>query len=1307
VVDAGVDQTVCDGVQVTLTASGAQSYVWDNGVTDGVAFTPAVGTTTYTVTGTDANGCVNTDQVDVTVNPLPVVNAGVDQTVCDGDQVTLSGSGAQTYVWDNGITDGVAYTPTLGTTTYTVTGTDANGCFNTDQVDVTVNPLPVVNAGVDQTVCDGVQVTLTASGAQTYVWDNGVTDGVAFTPSVGTTTYTVTGTDANGCVNTDQVDVTVNPLPSVNAGVDQTVCDGDQVTLTGSGAQSYVWTGGITDGIAFTPVLGTTTYTVTGTDANGCVNTDDVDVTVNPNPTPLIDGDTQYCTGSTATIGTTVPFAGYDWSTTETTPTIDVTSGSYTVTVTDGNGCQGTSPAFAVIENGVIVYDVTMTICDGETAVIHGNNETVAGVYSQTYILPTGCDSLVNVTLIVNPLPPVNAGLDQTVCDGVQVTLSGSGAQSYTWDNGITDGIAFTPSVGTTTYTVTGTDANGCVNTDQVDVTVNPLPVVNAGVDQTVCDGVQVTLSGSGAQTYAWDNGVVDGVAFTSPVGTTTYTVTGTDANGCVGSDQVDVTVNPLPVVNAGLDQTVCEGIQVTLSGSGAQTYAWDNGVVDGVAFTSPIGTTTYTVTGTDINGCVNTDQVDVTVNPLPAVNAGLDQTVCEGVQVTLSGSGAQSYVWDNGVSDGVAFTSPIGTTTYTVTGTDVNGCVNTDQVDVTVNPNPAVDAGVDQTVCEGVQVTLSGSGAQAYVWDNGVVDGAAFTSPIGTTTYTVTGTDGNGCVNTDQVNVTVNPLPAVDAGVDQTVCEGLQVTLSGSGAQTYAWDNGVVDGVAFTSPIGTTTYTVTGTDANGCVNTDQVDVTVNPLPSVDAGVDQTVCDGVQVTLSGSGAQTYVWDNGVIDGVAFTQAVGTTTYTVTGTDANGCVNSDDVDVTVNPNPVIDAGVDQVVCEGVQVTLSGSGAQAYVWDNGVADGVAFTSPIGTTTYTVSATDANGCSGTDQVDVTVNPNPIVDAGTDFTACEDELVTLNATGAQTYVWDNGVTNGQGFVPTSTATYTVTGTDANGCIGTDDVTVTVEPLPVVSFVADVTSGCSPLTVTFTNTTGGNMTDCIWTLSNGQTLTGCGSVTTTFQDGGLYDVTLTTTSANGCTNTDTYVDYIYVEDAPIAAFTPSSSVVSVLNSEVLFSNTSSGASDYVWNFGDGSPESTEVNPIHQFPNENQGTYVVELIAYSPLGCVDTATRVIVVNDELIFYVPNTFTPDHDDHNELFTPVFTSGYDPMDFNMYIYNRWGELIWESHDASVGWDATYGTGDGRVVQDGTYTWKIDFKTTMSDERVLVVGHVNVLK
>ena len=236
--------SICTGGQVILTGGGATTYTWNNGVTDGVAFTPTA-TTTYTVTGTDANGCQNTAQVTVTVGSTLTVTANsTATTVCAGTQVTLTGGGATTYTWNNGVTDGVAFTPTA-TTTYTVTGT-AGGCSNTAQITITVNPLPTVTANTTNTsVCAGTQVTLTGGGATTYTWNNGVTNGVAFTPTA-TTTYTVTGTNANGCQNTAQITIAVNQLPTANvvATPNTNICQNLAVQFDASssvGANSYNW----------------------------------------------------------------------------------------------------------------------------------------------------------------------------------------------------------------------------------------------------------------------------------------------------------------------------------------------------------------------------------------------------------------------------------------------------------------------------------------------------------------------------------------------------------------------------------------------------------------------------------------------------------------------------------------------------------------------------------------------------------------------------------------------------------------------------------------------------------------------------------------------------------------------------------------------------------------------------------------------------------------------------------------------------------------------------------------------------------
>ncbi|MFD1552033.1 hypothetical protein DNU06_00965 [Putridiphycobacter roseus] len=281
---------------------------------------------------------------------------------------------------------------------------------------------------------------------------------------------------------------------------------------------------------------------------------------------------------------------------------------------------------------------------------------------------------------VTNTLLTVDAGSDATVCANAPYTLSGSGANTYDWDNGITDGVSFNPTADLS-YIVTGTDINGCSARDTVTIALHPV-LVNAGADITICDGNSVTLSGSGATTYTWDNGVNDGVAFT-PTSTQTYTVTATDVNGCNGTD--DVTINLYqPNIYAGPNKSVCIGNELILKGSGGATYVWDNGVVDSVAF-SPTTTATYTVTGTDSVGCSNTSTVTITVNPKPIVSAGNDIVICQGDAVTLTGTGANFYNWNNGVSNGASF-MPNTTATYVVNGIDVNLCTNKDSVIVTVN---------------------------------------------------------------------------------------------------------------------------------------------------------------------------------------------------------------------------------------------------------------------------------------------------------------------------------------------------------------------------------------------------------------------------------------------------------------------------------------------------------------------------------------------------------------------------------------------------------------------------------------------
>jgi len=292
-------------------------------------------------------------------------------------------------------------------------------------------------------------------------------------------------------------------------------------------------------------------------------------------------------------------------------------------------------------------------------------------------------------------------------------------------------------------------------------------------------------------------------------------------------------------------------------------------------------------------------------------------------------------------------------------------------------------------------------------------------------------------------------PLAAEFSASDSTFCQGSTVTftdLSLGTPTSWAWDFG--DGTNSVLPDPTHTYTTVGTydvsltvtNSTGSESETKTGfITVNALPTINAGADQAVCTGDTVILNGTGATTYIWDNGVTDGTAFTPSA-TTTYTVTGTDANNCTATDQVDITVNNLPTVSAGADQAVCQGSSVILNASGATNYSWDNGVLNGVDFI-PTSTAIYTVIGTGNNGCTATDSLDITVNALPTVVAGPGQTVCEGSSVVLNASGATTFSWDNSVANGITFIPSSTTTYTVTGTDVNGCVNTSTLDITVNP--------------------------------------------------------------------------------------------------------------------------------------------------------------------------------------------------------------------------------------------------------------------------
>lgn len=453
-----------------------------------------------------------------------------------------------------------------------------------------------------------------------------------------------------------------------------------------------------------------------------------------------------------------------------------------------------------------------------------------------------GAQTISSSSAISATTPSISTSVT-TICEGDSSELTintGTLNDNNTWEwfstscNGASIGTGtsiYVKPTTNTTYFVKGT--GGCAADGNCNSTfINVIPAFNvvASVsNNSICTGDSISLNATGATTYSWNNGGIHN-SYIVPTNTTTYTVTGNTGN-CTETDQITVTVKPNPTVTANTtNATICQGESTILTGSGASSYTWDNNVQDNSAF-APTSTQTYTVVGTATNGCTDSDNVTITVNQLPNINANTtSMTICQGENITLFGSGGTSYFWNNNVTDGTPF-APTQTTTYTVTGTNTN-CTNTDEITVVVETTPTISINSSATeVCQGESLTLSGSGnATSYTWDNNVIDNTSFT-PNATTLYTLTGQLGN-CSDEDTITIIVNQLPTVNAVSNDTeICEGASTTLTATGnADSYSWDNNVVDGVSFT-PTQTETYTVTGVNSN-CSATDEITITVEDCSS-------------------------------------------------------------------------------------------------------------------------------------------------------------------------------------------------------------------------------------------------------------------------------------------------------------------------------------------------------------------------------------------------------------------------------------------------------------------------------------------
>ena len=1034
----------------------------------------------------------------------------------------------------------------------------------------------------------------------------------------------------------------------------------------------------------------------------------------------------------------------------------DITSPN--VTICPNTSTTLTATVIGTLPGGTLTWYSTQF---GATVLGTGTTYTTPVLSATTTYYVGTCPGTFRVPVIVTISPAITISGTATITNvscltGGSITgltvAGGTNPLTITWNGVVTPTMNLT-NAAAGNYTVLVTDASGCTATSGP-YTINSSsgPVINTTnlvLTNANCLGnngsiTGITATGSGL-TYLWTNGPV--TLNNTGLGAGSYSLTVTDNLGCtatVGPYAITQTAGPtVNTVNMVITDATCGNptgsiTGITSTGTGL-TYQW-NGAANPNEDLATIIAGNYTLVVTDNIGCTATTGIIVVGNiagpTLNLANVVLTDEHCNSADGSITGvqinGGTLPYTisWNAGAYSTLDLANiPAGN--YSLVVTDLNGCtVNGGPYTIQSIAGPTInDAGIlitDES-CLGNDGSVTGITASGttltYDW-NGTASPSIDLTNASAGAYTLTVTDAFGCtasagpytvsgavvLSLDATNVVITPS---SCAVNDGQINGLLVV--GGVNPTISWSN--TDITADIANLAAGLYTITITDAQNCTLTADYTVGTALGPVIDnVATTNASCvqanGGIAITASGgTGILSYSIDNGITTGGINTFAnLPAGSYDIIVEDQGGCQATSTIVLTDTPLPIIDnlALVDPSCGNtdgSINITASnGTGVLSYSIDGGTSFvGTTLFNNLGAGNYTVVVNDNLGCSSQQVVQLTNQGGPVVNAGIDQVVCQGDQVTLTGSGAQTYTWSNGVMNGISFTPAGTTTYTVTGTDAFGCTGTDQVTVTVNAQLVISVTPSITSGCVPLTVTFVNTTP-NSGDCIWQFSNGYTGSNPNSETVTFNQSGCYDLTLSVVSTTGCTGTQLFDDIICIDPSPVASFTASPAIMTTLDPTSDMINHSLSATNYLWDFGDGTGTSTANSPTHTFPNDVAGNYVVTLVAFNSAGCFDSAQVIVTVNEELIYYVPNAFTPSGDEFNEVFHPIFTSGFDPADYNIQLFNRWGEVVFNTDDYLEGWDGTY---RGQKAKDGVYTYRIEFKRIENDERIIVHGSVTLLR
>jgi hypothetical protein len=1028
---------ICQGVSQTYSissVSGATSYSWSytgsgtpNGNGTSVTFNP---TSSGTLSVTAVNGCGNSAQrtLVITIDPTPAQPGSIsgNTTVCAGSSQSYSinsVSGATSYTWSysggsspSGSGTSVNFNPT-GSGTLTVTADNNCGSSSAQTLSITVTPLatqPGINSSMGGSLCAGQSTTLDATNicsGCSYTWQPGNQSGTSISLSPSSTTqYTVSA--SNGCggpvsSNTFTVNVSqlITPSVSITANPSGSICAGANISFTafssnGGSNPSYQWfvNGGNSVGSG-------TTYS-----SSSLSNMDQV--------TCQLTSDANCAN-----------------------PTL-VTSSAYTVNVTPIPATPTISPSSPGTSCNAIPLTASSAGCNNcsytwSTPLGQLTGATVSGSQTGTYTATAsnnGCVSAssnpVSVT-ITNGINVSFSGLPSAMCVGdAPVTLTGSSGSSGFSGPGVS-GNQFNPATaGVSTHTITYsyTDPNtNCTGTSSQTVTVGA-PAPNITGNTSFCAGGSTVMNaGSGFDFYEWNSGAGSGQTF-NVVSGGIYTVIVTDANGCTGTDQVTVIENalPQPVING--STTFCAGGSTTLSVSGFSSYSWSlSGQTGNSINVSSAGC--YTVTVVDANGCMNTSPQVCVIQatqlvPVITTSNG-SESFCTGGSLVLSAGDYESYGWSTG-GNSSTLTATSGGTYSVFVGT--GSCNGTASITITENPLPVPTISGNASYCQGGSTVLdAGNGFNGYNWNQGLsIQQMLTVNAPGT--YTVTVTDVNGCAGQDTETVTENPSPQPTLPSTATYCQGANTILSApAGYSSYLWTPGGVTGQLL--PVSAPAcYTVEVTDANGCTGTsNQVCVSessvLSPNITVQGGGAAAICAGGNLQLNaGPGYSLYNWSTGGIGQFLTVSSPGTYTIIVT---QGGCQGTASIEVSQYPTLVANAGADQTITPpATSAPLNGNASggsesgYSYSWSPTTGlDNPALpnpnASPNQTTDYTLTVTDGNGCTASDEVTVTNSGG-----------CENSTLSLtSATIEINAMGSSPGTTGVSFTPSSTGcTWSVT---------------------------------------------------------------------------------------------------------------------------------------------------------------------------------------------------------------------------------------------------------------------------------------------